>query len=77
MLNNRGWNAPCNSINLVHPDGLASEASNEELHVSFEPSMDYSGVAKAASGKKFGGLERGIFAAKVSMSVGLDLFWRR
>jgi thiamine pyrophosphate-dependent acetolactate synthase large subunit-like protein len=71
VLNNRGWNAPRNSMNLVHPDGLAFQATNEELHISFEPSPDYSWIAKAASGKKFGGLDGGLLAAKVSTSMEL------
>jgi thiamine pyrophosphate-dependent acetolactate synthase large subunit-like protein len=68
ILSNRGWNAPRNSMNLVHPDGLAFKASNEELHISLEPSPDYSGIAKAASGEKFGEMKGGLFAAKVSSS---------
>lgn len=40
---------------LVHPDGLASKASREELNISFVPSPDYAGIAKAASnGEIFG-----------------------
>lgn len=35
---------------LVHPDGLGSKVSNGELNISFEPSPDYSGIARAASG---------------------------
>jgi hypothetical protein len=34
----------------VHPDGLASKASREQMNISFEPSPDYSGIAKAAAG---------------------------
>jgi hypothetical protein len=34
---------------LVHPDGPASRATNEELNISFAPSPDYAGIAKAAS----------------------------
>ena len=34
---------------LVHPDGLGSTVSNRELNISFDPSPDYSGIARAAS----------------------------
>ncbi|KAI9842837.1 MAG: hypothetical protein M1837_006858 [Sclerophora amabilis] len=50
ILNNKGWNAPRRSALLVHPDGYASKATNEELNISFAPSPDYSGIAKAAAG---------------------------
>lgn len=45
-----GWNAPRHSYLLVHPDGEASRASNEEINISFDPSPDYAGIAKAAAG---------------------------
>jgi hypothetical protein len=35
---------------LVHPDGLGSKADNEELNISFNPTPDYAGIAKAAAG---------------------------
>ncbi|KAM0187757.1 hypothetical protein ACHAPI_010985 [Fusarium lateritium] len=55
VLNNLGWNAPRRSMLLVHPDGPASEATREELNISFAPSPDYAGIAKAASnGEIFG-----------------------
>ena len=44
---------------LVHPEGLGSQASNEEINISFDPSPDYSGIAKAAA-------DGDIFAARVS-----------
>lgn len=34
---------------LVHPDGHGSKADNRELNISFDPSPDYSGIARAAS----------------------------
>lgn len=37
---------------LVHPEGLASKATNEDLNISFVPTPDYSGIAKAAAGGK-------------------------
>ncbi|KAL4801268.1 thiamine pyrophosphate enzyme [Aspergillus unguis] len=49
VLNNKGWNAPRRSMLLVHPDGIGSTLSNGELNISFEPSPDYSGIARAAS----------------------------
>ena len=53
-----GWNAPRKSLLLVHPDGLGSQASNEEINISFDPVPDYSGIAKAAAGGD-------LFAAKI------------
>lgn len=50
VLNNKGWNAPRRSMLLVHPDGEGSRATNEELNISFAPTPDYSGIAKAAAG---------------------------
>ncbi|KAL3471366.1 thiamine diphosphate-binding protein [Aspergillus californicus] len=35
VLNNRGWNAPRVSMELVHPDGLGSQVSNDELNIAF------------------------------------------
>ncbi|PGH18319.1 hypothetical protein AJ80_04497 [Polytolypa hystricis UAMH7299] len=52
VLNNKGWNAPRRSMLLVHPDGEASRASNEDLNISFVPTPDYAGIAKAAAGGK-------------------------
>lgn len=34
----------------MHPDGEGSKVSNEELNISFDPTPDYSGIAKAAAG---------------------------
>ncbi|KAK2827803.1 hypothetical protein FQN49_007325 [Arthroderma sp. PD_2] len=50
VLNNRGWNAPRHSLLLVHPEGEGSRLSNEELNISFSPTPDYAGIAKAAAG---------------------------
>ncbi|KAF7552065.1 hypothetical protein G7Z17_g4586 [Cylindrodendrum hubeiense] len=50
VLSNKGWNAPRNSLTLVHPDGYGSKLSNEELNISFSPTPDFSGIGKAASG---------------------------
>lgn len=50
VLNNKGWNAPRRSLLLVHPDGEGSKATNEELNLSFDPTPDYPGIAKAAAG---------------------------
>ncbi|KAK8115335.1 Thiamine pyrophosphate enzyme [Apiospora kogelbergensis] len=58
VLNNKGWNAPRRSLVLVHPEGLGSKASNEEINISFDPVPDFSGIAKAAAGGE-------LFAAKV------------
>jgi thiamine pyrophosphate-dependent acetolactate synthase large subunit-like protein len=32
----------------VHPEGAASKASNEDMHISFAPPPDYAGIAAAA-----------------------------
>ncbi|RMD42350.1 hypothetical protein DV735_g2805, partial [Chaetothyriales sp. CBS 134920] len=50
VLSNKGWNAPRNSLTLVHPNGQAAKGTNEDLHISFAPTPDYSGIARAASG---------------------------
>lgn len=50
VLNNKGWNAPRRSLLLVHPDGEGSKVSNEKLNISFAPTPDYAGIARAASG---------------------------
>lgn len=34
----------------MHPHGAASKVSNEELNISFAPTPDYAGIAKAAAG---------------------------
>jgi len=49
VLNNKGWNAPRRSLLLVHPDGHGSKVDNQELNISFEPTPDYAGIAKAAA----------------------------
>ncbi|KAK4553990.1 hypothetical protein LTR86_008831 [Recurvomyces mirabilis] len=50
VLNNQGWNAPRKSLQLVHPEGLGSKVDNRALNISFAPTPDYSGIAKAAAG---------------------------
>ncbi|TKA35467.1 hypothetical protein B0A54_12127 [Friedmanniomyces endolithicus] len=50
VLNNQGWNAPRKSLELVHPHGLGSKVDNRALNISFAPTPDYAGIAKAASG---------------------------
>ncbi|EON99049.1 putative acetolactate synthase protein [Phaeoacremonium minimum UCRPA7] len=52
VLSNKGWNAPRNSLELVHPTGYGSAVSNKDLNISFDPTPDYSGIAKAAAGGK-------------------------
>ncbi|KAH7201143.1 acetolactate synthase [Fusarium oxysporum] len=48
VLNNNGWNAPRKSLLLVNPDGPASKVANRDLNISFTPTPDYAGIAKAA-----------------------------
>ena len=45
-----GWNAPRKSLQLVHPHGEGSKVDNEALNISFKPTPDYAGLAKAAAG---------------------------
>lgn len=49
----------------MHPHGLGSKATNEELNISFAPVPDYAGIAKAAAGGQ-------IFAEKVSKASDLE-----
>jgi hypothetical protein len=65
-----GWNAPKKSLLLVHPDGLASKATNEELNISLVPAPDYSGIAKAAAGGQ-------LLAEKVSKAEDLERLLQR
>ena len=32
----------------MHPEGLGSQSSNEEINISFDPVPDYGGIAAAA-----------------------------
>lgn len=50
---------------LVHPDGLGSKATNEEINISFDPVPDYGGIAKAAAAGD-------IWTAKVDQVSELD-----
>lgn len=52
VLNNKGWNAPRRSLLLVHPEGEGSKVDNKKLNISFEPTPDFPGIAKAAAGGK-------------------------
>ncbi|KAK5659544.1 hypothetical protein OQA88_746 [Cercophora sp. LCS_1] len=65
ILNNKGWNAPRKSLLLVHPDGLGSKATNEEINISFDPVPDYAGIAKAAAGGD-------LYAARVDKAAELE-----
>ncbi|KAL9105940.1 MAG: hypothetical protein Q9227_008964 [Pyrenula ochraceoflavens] len=49
VLNNGGWNAPRNSMELVHPHGLAANAKNDDINISFQPSPNYAALAAAAA----------------------------
>lgn len=61
VLNNKGWNAPRKSMMLVHPNGEGSKVDNKALNISFEPTPDYAGIAKAASnGKVWAGCARNV-----------------
>jgi hypothetical protein len=41
------------------------------MHMSLDPSPDYSGIAKAAAGDNFGSLKGGLFAGKVTTTAEL------
>jgi thiamine pyrophosphate-dependent acetolactate synthase large subunit-like protein len=43
-----GWNAPRESLLLVHPEGEGSKVSNKDINISFDPTPDYAGIAAAA-----------------------------
>ncbi|KAH8588860.1 thiamine pyrophosphate enzyme, N-terminal TPP binding domain-containing protein [Bisporella sp. PMI_857] len=64
VLSNKGWNAPRKSLLLVHPDGLGSEATNEELNIAIS-GPDYANIAKAAAGGNS-------YAGKVSLAGDLE-----
>lgn len=74
-----GWNAPRKSLLLVHPDGAGSKATNSELNISFTPTPDYAGIAKAAAGGKLwagsagtvGELEKALAEAVESVKGGV------
>lgn len=72
-----GWNAPRDSVELVYTKGeparLASQATNKQMHISFDPSPDYGGIAKAAAGKTFSNLDVGLYAAKASNPLELEI----
>jgi thiamine pyrophosphate-dependent acetolactate synthase large subunit-like protein len=65
VLNNKGWHAPRRSLLLVHPDGVGSKATREDLNISFAPSPDYAGIAKAAAGGN-------LFAGQAETAAELD-----
>lgn len=49
----------------MHPNGLGSTATNEEINISFDPVPDYAGIAKAAAGGD-------IHAARVDKAADLE-----
>lgn len=49
----------------MHPEGLGSQASNEEINIEFSPSPDYGGIAKAAAAGD-------LFTARVDEAANLD-----
>lgn len=50
---------------LVYLDGLGSRVNNHELNISFDPSLDYTRITRAAS-------DGHIHAARVSKVLGLE-----
>ena len=49
----------------MHPDGLGSKATNEEINISFDPVPDYAGIAQAASGGN-------LFTAKIKAASEIE-----
>ncbi|KAH8716995.1 thiamine pyrophosphate enzyme, N-terminal TPP binding domain-containing protein [Phaeosphaeriaceae sp. PMI808] len=54
VLNNGGWKAPRNSVEMVYPDGANKYATEDELNISFRPSPNYAALAEAAVGSQKG-----------------------
>jgi len=48
VLNNGGWRAPRQAVLSVHPDGVAAQAPNIDIHFPDPP--DYAAIAAAAGG---------------------------
>jgi acetolactate synthase-1/2/3 large subunit len=48
VLNNGGWRAPRQAVLSVHPDGIAAQAPNIDIHFPDPP--DYAAIAAAAGG---------------------------
>ncbi|KAF2744736.1 thiamine pyrophosphate enzyme [Sporormia fimetaria CBS 119925] len=72
VLNNGGWKAPRNSTELVYPDGLNKDATDEELNISFRPSPNYAALAEAAApGSEKGFAEKWMKGVRVSCVGGL------
>ncbi|KAJ4290002.1 hypothetical protein N0V88_006803 [Collariella sp. IMI 366227] len=66
VLNNKGWNAPRRSLLLVHPEGLGSQATNEEINIAIDgPIPDFGGIAKAAAGGD-------LYTARVDQAADLE-----
>lgn len=54
----------------MHPDGLGSKASNNEINISFDPVPDYAGIAKASAGNN-------LFAARIKVASEIEATLRR
>lgn len=54
---------------LIHPDGVAAEATNEEMNISFNPPPNYAGIAAAAGAGD-------IFALRATKADGLEAVLR-
>lgn len=72
IFNNRGWKSPMLSNLAVHPNGISSKvASIDDLHVSFDPTVDHAGVAVAA-GAGFGVTVKSASEVKAAILKGLE-----
>lgn len=66
VINNGGWKATRSCINDVHPNGLASEVTDEGLGIDLQmDGPDYCGIARA-------GANGNLFTAKVEKASELD-----
>jgi thiamine pyrophosphate-dependent acetolactate synthase large subunit-like protein len=52
-----GFKAPRNSTEIVYPDGMNKQATEDEMNISFRPSPNYAALAEAASGSSDGDSE--------------------
>ena len=69
----KGWNAPRKSLELVHPTGLGVESSNEDLHISFEPTPSFGGIAAAAAAERVHGKSEGwLYTGRAETLIGLE-----
>jgi len=72
VLNNGGWKAPRNSVELVYPNGLNKHATEDELNISFRPTPNYAALAEAAVGTGTGWMKAVQVHTVYEMKVALE-----